>query len=154
MSDIHFGSTDRSVVKPLITFVNEIKPHLVTVSGDLTQRARSGQFLEARAFLDALPKPQIIVPGNHDVPLYNVFSRFLSPLPDKYRRYITDDLNPFYADEEMAVVVEPARSLTFKGGRINELQVALVREKICELRDEIVKVVVSHHPFDLPEGRP
>ncbi|MGH8603624.1 MAG: metallophosphoesterase family protein [Gammaproteobacteria bacterium] len=153
MSDIHFGSTDRSVVKPLITFVNEIKPHLVTVSGDLTQRARSGQFQEARAFLDALPKPQIIVPGNHDVPLYNVFSRFLSPL-DKYKRYITDDLNPFYADEEMAVVgVNTARSLTFKGGRINELQVALVREKLCELRDDIVKVVVSHHPFDLPEGR-
>ena len=141
------------VVKGSITFVNEIKPDLVAVSGDLTQRARSWQFQEARAFLDALPKPQIIVPGNHDVPLYNVFSRFLSPL-DKYRRYITDDLDPFYVDEEMAVVgVNTARSLTFKGGRINELQVAWVREKICELSDEIVKVVVSHHPFDLPEGR-
>lgn len=153
MSDIHFGRTDPSLVKPLITFVNEIKPDLIAVSGDLTQRARSWQFLEARAFLDDLPKPQIVVPGNHDVPLYNVFSRFLSPL-DKYRRYITDDLNPFYADHEMAVAgVNTARSLTFKGGRINELQVAWVREKICELSDDVVKVVVSHHPFDLPEGR-
>ncbi|MDQ3173981.1 MAG: metallophosphoesterase [Acidobacteriota bacterium] len=153
MSDIHFGSTDPSVVKPLISFVNEIKPHLVAVSGDLTQRARSWQFQEARAFLDALPKPQIVVPGNHDVPLHNVFSRFLGPL-DKYRRYITDDLNPFYVDEKMAVVgVNTARSLTFKGGRINERQVAWVREKICELSDDTVKVVVSHHPFDLPEGR-
>ncbi|HET9787793.1 MAG TPA: metallophosphoesterase family protein, partial [Pyrinomonadaceae bacterium] len=88
LSDIHFGRTDQSVVKPLISFVNEIKPDLVAVSGDLTQRARSWQFQEARAFLDSLPKPQIVVPGNHDVPLYNVFSRFLSPL-DKYRRYIT-----------------------------------------------------------------
>ncbi len=153
MSDIHFGRTDPSVVKPLITFVNEIEPDLVAVSGDLTQRARSWQFQEARAFLDDLPKPQIVVPGNHDVPLYNVFSRFLTPL-DKYRRYITDDLNPFYVDEEMAVAgVSTARSLTFKGGRINELQVAWVREKICELSDEVVKVVVTHHPFDLPEGR-
>lgn len=153
MSDIHFGRTDPSLVKPLITFVNEIKPDLIAVSGDLTQRARSWQFLEARAFLDDLPKPQIVVPGNHDVPFYNVFSRFLSPL-DKYRRYITDDLNPFYADHEMAVAgVNTARSLTFKGGRINELQVAWVREKICELSDDVVKVVVSHHPFDLPEGR-
>ena len=152
MSDLHFGRTDPTVVKGLITFVNEIKPDLVAVSGDLTQRARSWQFQEARAFLDALPKPQIVVPGNHDVPLYNVFSRFLSPL-DKYRRYITDDLDPFYVDEEMAVVgVNTARSLTFKGGRINEHQVAWVREKLCELSDEIVKVVVSHHPFDLPEG--
>jgi 3',5'-cyclic AMP phosphodiesterase CpdA len=153
MSDIHFGRANPAVVKPLITFVNEVKPDLVAVSGDLTQRARSWQFQEARAFLDALPKPQIVVPGNHDVPLYDVFSRFLSPL-DKYRRYITDDLNPSHVDEEMAVVgVNTARSLTFKGGRINELQVAWLREKICELSDDIVKVVVSHHPFDLPEGR-
>jgi 3',5'-cyclic AMP phosphodiesterase CpdA len=153
MSDLHFGRTDPSVVKPLITFVNEIKPDLVAVSGDLTQRARSWQFQEARAFLDALPKPQIVVPGNHDVPLYNVFSRFLSPL-DKYRRIVTDDLNPFYVDEEMAIVgVNTARSLTFKGGRINERQVEWIRQKICELSDDIVKVVVSHHPFDLPEGR-
>jgi 3',5'-cyclic AMP phosphodiesterase CpdA len=153
MSDIHFGRADPTLVKGLITFVNEIKPDLIAVSGDLTQRARSWQFQQARAFLDALPKPQIVVPGNHDVPLYNVFSRFLSPL-DKYGRYITDDLNPFYVDEEMAVVgVNTARSLTFKGGRINELQVAWVREKICELSDDIVKVVVTHHPFDLPEDR-
>lgn len=152
MSDIHFGRTDPIVVKPLITFVNEIKPDLVAVSGDLTQRARSWQFQEARDFLDALPHPQIVVPGNHDVPLYDIFSRFLSPL-DKYRRYITDDLNPSHVDEEMAVVgVNTARSLTFKGGRINEIQVARVREKICELSDDVVKVVVSHHPFDLPEG--
>ncbi|CAN5617591.1 metallophosphoesterase [soil metagenome] len=153
MSDIHFGRTDSSVVKPLITFVNEIKPDLVAVSGDLTQRARSWQFQEARVFLDALPKPQIVVPGNHDIPLHNLFSRFLRPL-DKYRRYITDDLSPFYFDEEMAVVgLNTARSLTFKGGRVNELQVAWLREKICALGDDKVKVVVSHHPFDLPEGR-
>ena len=153
MSDIHFGRTDPTVIKPLITFVNEIKPDLVAVSGDLTQRARSWQFQEARAFLDALPKPQIVVPGNHDIPLHNVISRFLRPL-DKYRHYITDDLNPIYVDKKMVVVgVNTARSLTFKGGRINELQVAWVREKICQLSDDIVKVIVSHHPFDLPEGR-
>jgi 3',5'-cyclic AMP phosphodiesterase CpdA len=153
MSDLHFGSTNPTVVKALITFVDEIKPDLVAVSGDLTQRARSWQFQEARAFLNVLPKPQIVVPGNHDVPLYNLYSRFLSPL-GKYRGYITDDLNPFYIDEEMAVVgVNTARSLVFKGVRINELQVAWVREKICDLSDEIVKEVVSHHPFDVPEGR-
>jgi 3',5'-cyclic AMP phosphodiesterase CpdA len=152
MSDIHFGRTDPTVVKGSIAFANEIKPDLIAVSGDLTQRARSWQFQEARAFLDALPRPQIIVPGNHDVPLYNIFSRFVSPL-EKYQRYITDDLDPYYVDEEMAVAgINTARSLTFKGGRVNKLQVAQVRQKICELSDEIVKVVVSHHPFDLPDG--
>jgi 3',5'-cyclic AMP phosphodiesterase CpdA len=154
LSDLHFGRTDPTVVTALISIVSEIEPDLIAVSGDLTQRARSWQFQEARAFLDTLPKPHIIVPGNHDVPLYNVFSRFLSPL-EKYQRHITADFEPFYVDEEMAVIgVNTARSLTFKGGRINELQVARVREKICDLGDNIVKVVVSHHPFDLPEGHP
>ena len=153
VSDVHFGRTDEAVVSSLIAAVNEMRPDLLAVSGDLTQRARSHEFKNAKAFLDALPGPQIVVPGNHDVPLYNVFSRFLTPL-EKYRRHITDDLQPFYADEEMAVIgINTARSLTFKGGRINETQVAEMRDKFCVLDDEVVKVVVSHHPFDLPEGR-
>ena len=152
LSDIHFGRTDPSVVQPLIDVVNNIKPDLVAVSGDLTQRARSHEFQAARAFLDALPKPQIVVPGNHDVPLYNVFSRFVSAL-DKYRRFITSDLSPLYADEEMIVVgVNTARSSTFKGGRINAAQVAWLHDKLCDVDDAVVKVVVTHHPFDLPEG--
>ena len=152
LSDLHFGRVDPAIIKPLIATVKEIKPDLVTVSGDLTQRARSHQFLEARAFLNELPRPQIIVPGNHDVPLHNVFTRFLSPL-DKYKRYITDDLMPFYADGEMVVVgVNTARSLTIKGGRINEEQLEWMRTKLCAYEERIVKVVVTHHPFDLPEG--
>lgn len=152
LSDIHFGSVNHSLLAPLIAAVNKINPDLVAVSGDLTQRARSHQFKEARAFLDRLPRPQIVVPGNHDVPLHNVFARFLQPLR-KYRRFITDDLWPFYHDEEIAVLgVNTARSLTIKGGRINEEQVAYMRERFCVLDPEIVKIIVTHHPFDLPEG--
>ena len=76
------------------------------------------------AFLDSLPKPQIVVPGNHDIPLHNLFARFARPL-DKYRRYITEDMQPFYADDEIAVIgINTARSLTTKYGRINERQIA------------------------------
>jgi 3',5'-cyclic AMP phosphodiesterase CpdA len=152
LSDLHFGRVDPQIIAPLIKTVSEIEPDLVAVSGDLTQRARSQQFLEARAFLDALPQPQIVVPGNHDVPLHNVFTRFLQPL-DKYKRFITDDLQPFYADEEIAVAgVNTARSLTIKGGRINEEQVSRIREELLGSGAELVRVVVTHHPFDLPEG--
>lgn len=152
LSDIHFGRIHLPVVEPLIEVVNRIRPNLVAVSGDLTQRARSHQFKEARAFLDRLPKPQIVVPGNHDVPLYNVFSRFINPLR-KYQSYITHDLAPFYHDGEIAVLgVNTARSLTIKGGRVNEAQVAWMREKLCAFDQKTVKVVVTHHPFDLPEG--
>jgi Predicted phosphohydrolases len=152
LSDIHFGAIDYTIVAPLIETVNALDPDVVAVSGDLTQRARSHQFVEARAFLDKLPHPQIIVPGNHDVPLYNIFRRFASPLV-KYRRYITDDLQPFFADEEIAVAgINTARSLTIKGGRINATQIDWVRRKLCEIPDNVVKFVVTHHPFDLPVG--
>lgn len=84
LSDIHFGRVDTSVVTPLINTVTSLRPDLVAVSGDLTQRARVSEFTHARRFLDTLPHPQIVVPGNHDVPLHNIFSRFSHPL-ERYR---------------------------------------------------------------------
>src|SRR5688572_8067415 len=141
LSDLHFGRVHPHIISPLIEAILKINPDLVAVSGDLTQRARSHQFKEARAFLDKLPKPQIVVPGNHDVPLHNVFARFMQPLT-KYRRYITNDLRPFYYDEEVAVLgVSTARSWTIKGGRINEEQVAWMRERLCSADPEAIKVV-------------
>jgi 3',5'-cyclic AMP phosphodiesterase CpdA len=152
LSDLHFGRIDETLLEPVIATVADIKPDVVVVSGDLTQRARSQQFKEAREFLDKLPSPQIIVPGNHDVPLHNVFARFAQPL-DKYKQFITGDLQPFHADEEIAILgINTARSLTIKDGRINEAQITTIRERLCLLPDEVVKIIVTHHPFDLPEG--
>jgi 3',5'-cyclic AMP phosphodiesterase CpdA len=154
LSDLHFGRINPATLGPVLETAKRLSPHLVIVSGDLTQRARAWQFREARDFLAALPQPQIVVPGNHDVPLYNVFRRFVTPLAN-YRRYITDDLEPFYQDEEIAAIgVNTARSLTFKGGRINERQVARVRERLCGLQQTVTAIIVTHHPFDLPEGHP
>ncbi|MEP7214460.1 MAG: metallophosphoesterase family protein [Acidobacteriota bacterium] len=152
LSDIHFGSVDLAIAERVVEKIVELGPDVVVVSGDLTQRARSAQFIEAKRFLDLLPKPQIVVPGNHDVPLYNVFARFGSPL-EKFRRYITEDLTPSYIDAEIAVVgVNTARSLTIKGGRINETQIQQVRDVMCGVDEGVLKVVVTHHPFDLPVG--
>jgi len=140
------------LIDPLLRVVRELEPDVVAISGDLTQRARSYQFRQARSFLDALPQPQIVVPGNHDIPLHNVFARFLEPLT-KYKRYITGDLQPAYEDEEVVIIgVNTARSSVVKGGRINESQVSRLREKFCSLGSGVVKTVVTHHPFDLPEG--
>lgn len=153
VSDLHFGRVDPATLEPLRESAERLRPDLVMVSGDLTQRARAWQFREARDYLATLPQPQIVVPGNHDVPFYDVASRFLRPLSN-YRRYITDDLEPWYQDEEIGVVgINTARSLTFKGGRINELQVDRVRERLCELEAHVTRIIVTHHPFDLPEGR-
>ena len=150
LSDLHFGRVDMSLLEPLCEFARALAPDLVVVSGDLTQRARTTQFEQARNFLDALPQPQIVVPGNHDVPLHNVVSRFVQPL-EKFRRIITKDVLPTYVDEEIAVIgIDTSRSLTIKGGRINERQIERVFAAFNAVSTGIVKIVVSHHPFDLP----
>jgi 3',5'-cyclic AMP phosphodiesterase CpdA len=152
LSDLHFGRTDPEVVEAVSALVNTLSPTVVVVSGDLTQRARPHQFRDAKAFLDGLPHPQIVVPGNHDVPLYNVFQRFLQPLT-KYRKFVTAEMAPYYADDEIAVAgVNTARSLTWKDGRINEDQMRALHARLAPLPERMTKIVVTHHPFDLPEG--
>jgi len=152
ISDIHFGQANDAVVERLVEKIGELQPTLIVVSGDLTQRARSQQFRDARAFLDRLPLPQLIVPGNHDVPLYNVFKRFVNPL-SKFKKFITDDLTPEFHDDEIAAIgINTTRSLTIKGGRMNEEQLEEVQLKLSSLGTQKVKIIVTHHPFDLPDG--
>lgn len=140
------------MVRPLVDIILQTEPDLVTVSGDFTQRARAHQFAEARQFLDSLPFPQLHVPGNHDIPLHNVFARFGRPLKN-YKEYITKDLQPVFFDNEMVVVgINTARSLTRKYGRINAEQLAMLRQRLAPFDDKVTKILVTHHPFDLPEG--
>jgi 3',5'-cyclic AMP phosphodiesterase CpdA len=149
LSDLHFGRIDAAALGPLRARLKALAPDLVVVSGDLTQRARAEQFRQARAYLDTLPKPQLVVPGNHDVPLYNVFQRFFRPL-EKFRRLVSDDPEPAFIDEEIAVLgVNTARSFVFKGGRVSEAQLARVRGRIDHLDQALTRILVTHHPFDL-----
>jgi 3',5'-cyclic AMP phosphodiesterase CpdA len=151
LSDLHFGRVDEAVLPSIVATLAAAKPHLVVVSGDLTQRARAREFAQARDFLDKLPRPQIVVPGNHDVPLYDFLSRWLTPLTG-YRRFISDDLEPFFADDEIAVLgVNTARSNTIKEGRINRSQVARAASRLDACPNDVTRIVVTHHPFDFSE---
>lgn len=150
LSDIHFGRIREATLDPLIRRINDIAPDVVVVSGDLTQRATKEQFIEARDFLDQLPTPQIIVPGNHDMPLYRVHRRVFAPLK-QYRKHITGDTDPFYLDDEIAIAgINTARTLGLVNGRISRRQLDIVRERLCDLPEGITKIVVTHHPLDLP----
>ena len=153
LSDIHFGRVDPRIVPRLVDAVRSVAPDLVAVSGDLTQRARRSQFVQARSFLQQLPSPLIVVPGNHDVPLFNIPIRLLDPLRG-YRRHINSVLEPEFFDDEMAVVgLNSARAVLFSGaGRLNEAQVTRAAARLQGARANAVKIVVTHHPFDLPEG--
>lgn len=152
VSDLHFGRIDPSSVDPLRDALVEAKPDLIAVSGDFTQRAKPREFEAARAFLDSLVPPKLLVPGNHDVPLWNVAMRFAAPLA-RYRRYITQDLEPEYQDEEMVVLgVNTARALAWGEGRINKAQVRRVVERLAAVPSSVTRIIVTHHPFDLPPG--
>ena len=148
ISDLHFGRLDCATLPALTASIVAAKPDVVVVSGDLTQRARGREFASARKFLDGLPSPQIVVPGNHDVPLYNVMARWLKPLKN-YRKFISNDAEPLFIDDEIAVVgLNTARSLTFKNGRINEKQVATSCALFEACGDNVTRILVTHHPFD------
>src|SRR3954451_18401831 len=144
LSDLHFGAHDQRLVEGVETSIDELEPDLVVISGDFTQRARTEQFKEACRFLERLRESGqevIAVPGNHDVPLYDVLRRFLSPLT-RYRRFIDESLCPFIELDGVAVLgINTARSFTFKDGRINEAQVEFIRETFSRIPSDTVRVL-------------
>jgi 3',5'-cyclic AMP phosphodiesterase CpdA len=153
LSDLHFGRLDERILAPLAHRIAAIAPDLVAVSGDLTQRARRRQFERARAFLGGLQFPTLAVPGNHDVPLYDLARRLFDPF-GRYRRYINPDLEPAHIDSEMAVIgLNSARVFVLRGrGRLHGSQVDAAAARLRTLDRSTIKVVVTHHPFDLPAG--
>jgi 3',5'-cyclic AMP phosphodiesterase CpdA len=154
VSDLHFGAHTPAVVDALRDDILSAAPTLVAVSGDLTQRARPGEFVAARRFLDAIPCPKVVVPGNHDIPLFDVFRRFLHPLA-RYREHIGADVDPFFVTDGLAVLgLNTARSNTWKDGRISAEQVERIRAVFCPLPEPTVKVLVTHHPFLPPPSDP
>lgn len=152
LSDMHFGRVDPRLVDPLIRAVETVAPDLVAVSGDLTQRARRSQFLQARMFLNRLSFPMLVVPGNHDVPLFNLAARALDPYGG-YRRHIQQDLQPVFESEQMiAVGLNSARAFPFHGGgRLGHSQVARAAARLKSAAEDAIRIVVTHHPFDLPD---
>ena len=156
LSDLHFGAHDPKLVDAVEQRIDDAKPDLVVISGDFTQRARTEQFEQACQFLERLKSAghEVLgVPGNHDVPLYDVLRRFLSPLT-RYRRFIDESLCPFHELPGAAVLgINTARSLTFKDGRINQDQVTYIRDTFSRTRADTARILVTHHPlFALPVG--
>lgn len=157
LSDIHFGANDPRIVDAATAWLEARRPDLVVISGDFTQRARVDQFRAASAWLNRLRSAGLkllVVPGNHDVPLYDVVRRFMAPL-DRYKRYISSDLCPFYEDAEVAILgLNTARSLTIKDGRINHDQMEILRQRLATVAPDKTRILVTHHPlFAMPIGR-
>ena len=154
ISDLHFGREVPELVEALAVELNSAPPDLMAVSGDLTQRARVREYQAARRFLDRLPQPLLVVPGNHDVPA-NPFTRFFSPWTN-WQRWISHELAPVvHAERFCAVGVNSARRaglyLDWSRGRINREQLEEAEAAFANCRKEL-HIVVAHHPFLLTQA--
>lgn len=154
ISDLHTGPYfSQTIADALVRQAHETKPDLLVVSGDFVQRADMlPQWQAAQELLAQLPQPQLVVPGNHDVPLYNAHLRLLNPL-GRYRRYISRELNPVFELPGLVVVgAVTAHGLTVDGGRVSRRQEAALRRILGSYAAEVCKIVVWHHPVVNPPG--
>jgi 3',5'-cyclic AMP phosphodiesterase CpdA len=148
LSDLHFGREDPVVVEALIAALSGLSPDVVAVSGDLTQRARRRQFRRAAQFLEALPCARVVVPGNHDVPLFNLFARVFDPLGG-YKRHIAADLAPTFVDPPVVIVgLDTTCPSSVKSARVHARDIERICGYVQQFRPEDIRILVAHHPFD------
>ncbi|MCB1057201.1 MAG: metallophosphoesterase [Acidobacteria bacterium] len=146
ISDVHFGPPHLpEVAEGVLRFIDERRPDVVVLSGDLTQRAKPEQFREARRFVDRIPVPTLVVPGNHDVPLYRVWERVFAPF-GAYREHFAAELEPVFRDDDLVIVgINTAHGWTLKDGRITLGRLEEVAELLEGLPESVFRVVVAHH---------
>ena len=153
ISDLHFGNNDPALLEPLRKAIEGINPHVLVISGDFAEHAGSAEFEQARDFLRTLPTPQITVPGNHDLAFYNFFQRATVGLAT-YKQYITDNLQPEYQDDEIAILgANTSRVWPIRGGSLSSLQLEQLTRDFAAIPEEKVRILVTHHPFDLPDAQ-
>ena len=148
LSDLHFGRTEAKVVAALLHDLERHRPDLVIISGDLTQRARSHQFAEARAFLSHIPAPALVVPGNHDLyTLYRPFARIFRPRNKFHRNLPGHDSLPVWSDDRLvAIGLDSTRSLRWKSGALKEAHLDHLERTLADAPAGATRVVFLHHP--------
>ncbi|MET0617013.1 MAG: metallophosphoesterase [Luteibacter sp.] len=146
ISDTHFGTERPDVVTALGELIVSMRPDLVVLSGDVTQRARREQFDAARRFIDGYQRPTLVVPGNHDVPLGNLFARMFDPF-GAYRRVFGANLEPEHVDDALLVIgVNTVRPRRHKDGEVSDAQIERVCKRLREATEAQLRVVVTHQP--------
>jgi 3',5'-cyclic AMP phosphodiesterase CpdA len=147
ISDPHFGTEQPPVVDALLRLHRQVQPTLVVLSGDVTQRARRGQFAAAESFCRQLaPTPIVAIPGNHDIPLFNVAVRMLQPYAN-FQRVFGNEMEPRYCGEGLLVLcVNTTRPRRHKDGEVSEAQIERVARELRQAPSEHVRIVVTHQP--------
>ena len=156
VSDPHFGTEQAAVVQALLRLAKQARPDLVVLSGDITQRARASQFQAAHAFMDQLGTPRLVIPGNHDIPLFNLWGRLLRPYAG-HRAAFGDELEPMFDSPGLRVLaVNTTRAHRHKNGEVSAAQIARVARQLAQATPAQLRVVVVHQPIDVqrPQDEP
>jgi 3',5'-cyclic AMP phosphodiesterase CpdA len=154
ISDLHAGPPfNREVAEMVAQQAHDLQPDLLVIAGDFVQRAIfRGQWRIIRDYIKTLPQPQLVVPGNHDVPLFDGFSRLFNPLR-YYAHYISHEVNPVFEQPGLVVVGgNSAHGLTIDGGYVNRKQRDALEQIFSRYGPETCKVLVMHHPLVDPPG--
>lgn len=145
VSDLHVGAHVAAGVDAFVADVHAAAPDLTVVTGDLTMRARAGQFRQARALLDRLPVPRLVVLGNHDVPLLSP-ARLVAPYR-RYRTWVETDLDPCVDVLGLrALGLQSMPRWRWKSGRVSRRQARLVVELLGGAPAGAVRLLALHHP--------
>jgi 3',5'-cyclic AMP phosphodiesterase CpdA len=150
VSDLHFGPpfVDQ-VAEAALQFALQLQPDAIVVSGDLTQRARREQFVAARHYLDRFPTvPTLVIPGNHDVPLYRVWERLTKPHA-YFQEIIQPELNPILRLDSAVIVGldSTAPRSAISNGRIHAWQLDYCQQAFQDAPLGAARIIVAHHHF-------
>jgi len=153
LSDLHFGTEQPAVVQALLAVAHRLAPEAIIVSGDVTQRARRSQFAAARAFFEALPAvPLLIVPGNHDIALFNLAERLLQPYAAFIRAFGRwGAIERTWASPHWQVTtVNTTRRWRHQQGQLSPAQIHRVAAALRRATPEQARLVVVHQPLAAP----
>ena len=145
LSDLHFGTEQPHLVAEVLALAHQLRPDAVVISGDLTQRARAGQFAAARAFVDRLPGPVLVVPGNHDMPLGNLPLRLIAPLARHARAFGADPEPGLRLPGAVVQGVNTANPWAWKSGRLRPASVARLSAAFAAAPPAACRIAVLHH---------
>ena len=147
ISDPHFGTEQAPVVEALAALARQQRPDLLVLSGDITQRARPTQFRAARAFMDRLGAPLLAVPGNHDIPLFNLWARWKHPYAGHCVAFGAD-LEPAFRSPDLLVIgVNTTRAYRHENGEVSAAQIDRVSTLLAGATAAQLRVVVVHQPI-------
>lgn len=152
ISDTHFGTERPEVVEALLELAGQLKPDLIVLSGDLTQRARATEFAAFHAFLARLPSvPRLVVPGNHDIPLFDVLTRLISPFKAYEACCGPLSAHSHSLPDLFITGVNSVRPWRHKDGGLSVELVDAVAERLRCAGRAAMRIVVVHHPLDVAE---